>query len=69
MVFRATFVSRRGAIMDLYRATLKRGTPGLNTEFSFVPAAVGKGDGGYPRRGLDHPGCQKVRGMENFPAF
>ena len=36
VVFRATFVSRRGAIIDLYLATLKRGTPGLNAEFSFV---------------------------------
>ena len=36
VVFRATLVLWRGAIIDLYLVTLKRGTPGLNAEFSFV---------------------------------
>jgi hypothetical protein len=34
--FRATFVSRRGAIIDLYIATLKRGASGLDAEFFIV---------------------------------
>ena len=36
VVFRATFVSRRGAIIDLYTATLKRGTLGLDAKFFIV---------------------------------
>ena len=36
VVFRTAFVSRRGAIIELYLATLKRGTPGLNAEFFFA---------------------------------
>ena len=36
VVFRAIFVSRRGAIIDLYLAKLKRGRSDLKAEFSFV---------------------------------
>ena len=39
-VFRATSVSRRGAIINLYLVTLKRGTSGLNAEFSFESCGV-----------------------------
>jgi hypothetical protein len=36
VIFRPTFVSRRGSIIDLYIATLKRGAPGLTAEFFVV---------------------------------
>jgi len=42
VVFRATFVTTRGAIIDLYTATLKRGTQGLDAKFFIIYTGQGK---------------------------